>query len=164
MAKPQNWLVGIIIVLLVIGGVWYGMHRTRVSGEEQRAQTQDSITQTDTAPTAEATPVATATEQPPATKPTPKLSYEQALKKYGSNRIQLDANCQAIPSRAVYKNGTAVMLDNRAGVSRKVVFNLKSYTIPAYDYIVVSASASKIPGVTYLDCADRQNVATINIE
>lgn len=107
------------------------------------------------------TPTAAAVRRPT---PTPKLAYDAAVREYEGRRIQLDTECSAIPSRATYKNGTTLMLDNRSGQARTVLFNLVQYTIPAYDYLVVSAVASTTPAVTYLDCGQKQNVAQITIQ
>lgn len=102
--------------------------------------------------------------KPSEQKPAPKLSYAEALQKYADTRIQLTEACQAVPNQVVYKNGVSVMLDNRASSARKVLFNARAYTIPAYDFVVLPLVSQSVPSVTYLDCAEKQNVATIRIE
>lgn len=155
--------VGVLCVLLA-AGVW--LMREQGSGDAvATAETRPSPTAVAVTPTpgeeVQPSPTPTGTKKPT---PTPKLSYDAALRQYEGKRIQLDAQCTATPSQAVYKSGTQIMLDNRAGQSQSVLFNLKRYTIPAYDYIIVSAVSDSTPGVTYLDCGQKQNVATISIQ
>lgn len=99
----------------------------------------------------------------PAVQPT-QLSYAEALQQYGKYRIQLDPNCAAIPNRVTFANGTDFLLDNRSAKERTVLFNLKTYKIPAYGFVVIKAQASSLPAVTFIDCDQQQNVATISIQ
>ena len=119
----------------------------------------DQMTTTDQTTTD--TGVATAT--PVKTAPAHVLTYDQALATYKDNRIQFDTNCQATPSQVTYKNGTSVMLDNRAPVARVIKFG-NSVTIPAYGFKVVQASSATLPVTWLVDCGPSQNVATVVVQ
>src|SRR5690606_21630321 len=47
-----------------------------------------------------------------------KMSYEEALRVYSTRRIQFDGVCNPTPAMSTYKNGTEIMIDNRASVAR----------------------------------------------
>lgn len=155
-------MVVILAVIIVVGMV---LRKSFGVSTEVRPAATNTIVAPAESPVPPPTPAPTAgkptAEQKPT--PTPKLSYAEALKKYADSRIQLDSNCRAVPSQVVYKNGTSVMFDNRADVARKLVFNTRTYTVGAYDFLVLPVVAANPPSVTYLDCAEKQNVATIQI-
>lgn len=93
-----------------------------------------------------------------------KLSYSKALAKYGTNRIQFGDMCQATPANVTYKNGTAVMLDNRSSTARSINISGTVYRIAAYDYVVANMYSSSFPKTVLVDCGTQQNVATILIQ
>lgn len=134
---------------------------------KQPASTEQSSTTPATATAADSSlPVATETTTPKKDtmtlpKASPKLAYAEAVKRYGTQRIQFNAQCQATPTSNIYKAGLELMLDNRADVERTIVFSGKTYHIAAYDYAVVKLTT---PGITYIDCGSSQNVAKITIE
>jgi hypothetical protein len=101
---------------------------------------------------------------PSAGNPASGLSYTQALKKYGSNRIQFDPACQAHPNNVTFKAGTQVMFDNRAKVARAINFNGHIFNIAADSYAVAAMVAAKYPAKILVDCGKSQNVATILIQ
>ncbi len=153
--------VGIVCVLLAIG-VWVlreqpGADPVAVPGALQVSATPTGESAAEPTPT----PSQVVVRKPT---PTPKLAYDAALRQFAGRRIQLDAECTAIPSQVTYKSGTYILLDNRGADAKSVLFNLKRYTIPAYDYIVVSVVADTYPAVTYMDCGQKQNVAQILIQ
>ena len=158
--------VGVVCVLLAVG-VWVMREQDGediVTDAGARPSPTVNVQATPTGDAlAEPSPTATGTTAGKPT-PTPKLGYDAALRQFEGRRIQLDPACTAIPSQVTYKNGTQLMLDNRSGESKSVLFNLKRYTIPAYDYIVVAAVADSTPAVTYMDCGQKQNVAKITIQ
>ncbi len=91
-------------------------------------------------------------------------SYATALTKYGTNRIQIQQNCQAVPNNVTYKNGTTVMLDNRASIAHTLKIDSKVITIPAYDFTTFTFSYTNLPHTILMDCDKSQNVATILIQ
>lgn len=162
--------IGIICVLVVavVALLLYRNYRAPQVSDSSDSTTAAVTTLTSDAASVEAVqnPGAAAVSAPATgQKAAPaKLSYTEAVKKYTDRRIQFDANCQAVPNNVAYKNGTEIMFDNRAGISRKILFNTKSYTIPAYGFIIVAASSQTLPGITYIDCGDRQNVGKVLIQ
>jgi len=110
------------------------------------------------------------TGQQPTPTPTPatgeaaNLTYNQALEKYGTNRIQFNAACQTTPSSVVYKAGTMVMFDNRSAGPHTITFNGSKYTLAGYGFKVLAMTASKYPATILVDCDKSQNVATILIQ
>lgn len=157
MNKKTIWIIVAVVVVILLAWLLLGSKKsdnTALVPVNHATNTESaSNTATNTPPANTATGTTTA-----------KLSYTDALKKYGTNRIQLDSACQARPTSAVFKAGTQVMFDNRANVSRKVVFNGKTYNIAAYDYVVVGMTNSTYPAISYIDCGSSQNVAKITIE
>lgn len=90
-------------------------------------------------------------------------SYTQALIDYKDARIQLDSECRAIPSNVTYKNGTSIMIDNRAPVARTVTAG-STFSIPAYGFKIVNLSSATLPATWYVNCDQRVKVATILIQ
>ncbi len=169
-SKAKYW-VGALIVIVIIGGIYWAM-KGQDNSDTKNANTADTVT---TDPNIQPSPD-TMTDNSasntnsnaisPATGGTGavKLAYTEALKKYAASRIQLDSNCQAVPKTTTYKAGTTIMFDNRASVARKIMYNLKTYTIAGYDYLLLPATAANYPAITFVDCGDKQNVATITIQ
>jgi len=91
------------------------------------------------------------------------LSYQEALVKYKDARIQLDKTCQASPDKMTFKNGTNIMIDNRAAVSRTVKVG-STFTIKPYGFKIVRLSSDTIPATWLVDCDGSQNVSTILIQ
>lgn len=156
--------IGIVCVVLLAGIAWFAFSKSKQTKTAQETMNP---------PASQVTQAPPAVVPPPVTTPTPSnntgigqsaLSYNDALKKYGSNRIQFDTSCQAVPNNVTYKSGTQVMFDNRANVKRTIVFNGKKYTITAYGYTVVSMVASKYPATAFIDCDSSQNIATVLIQ
>lgn len=71
------------------------------------------------------------------------MSYEEAIKKFGRSGYRYQfANCSALPGRFTVKQGVEFMLDNRDEKSHILKIGSKTYTIPAYNYAIVSVSKS----------------------
>ena len=96
-------------------------------------------------------------------KKVPSISYADALIKYKEARIQLDDDCQAFPNNVTYKNGTSIMIDNRAGVARTVKVG-SLYTVKAYNFKIIKLSSTKLPETLLVDCDTYKNVATILVQ
>jgi hypothetical protein len=95
----------------------------------------------------------------------PQLSYTDAVALYSNGRrIQFDEVCQAKPSRAVFSNGTIIMIDNRSAQDRTIKIGDTTYAIKPYSYRLAKLSASKIPTTYLVDCDNQQNPATIIVE
>jgi len=141
--------IGIIIGLVVLVVIAILLTRNNQPGQNNTSQQQTATTPT---------------PEPSAPTTGGKLSYTDAVKKYGSNRIQFDATCQAHPNNVTFKAGTQVMFDNRAAVARVINFNGAKYTLAAYGYLIVSMTAAKYPASILVDCGSSQNVATVLIQ
>lgn len=94
------------------------------------------------------------------------MSYQNALETYATHRIQFDANCQATPHTSTYKNGTNVMLDNRAPDARMIhLGDLGTVSIKGYGFKIVNFS---LAGLTKndiaIDCDASQSVAIITVQ
>jgi hypothetical protein len=152
MKQKTIWVIVAVVVVAIIIVLIY---RSKNNNGQQA----------NPAPASQTSPSATpaANENTAGTTPA-SMSYADALKKYGSNRIQFDSACQAHPNNVTFKAGTLVMFDNRAPVTRKINFNGIIYSIPADNYIVVSMTAAKYPATILVDCGSSQNVATVLIQ
>ncbi len=151
--KNKNVVIGIVIVVLVIiGAVWY-MQSNKVgslSVDENTAPTEQVSTSTDT----------TNTQNSGTT-----LSYTDAVKLYGDRRIQFDNACQTIPRGTItFKNGTKVMVDNRANVARTFVFGPQTFTVKAYGYTVITLQSATLPVTLGIDCGKSINVVNVLIQ
>ena len=89
--------------------------------------------------------------------------YSDALRDFANARVQLDTNCQASPNAMTFKNGTYLMIDNRAPVSRIITVGAV-YNVKPYDFIVVHLTSPILPVTWHIDCDQSQNVATILIQ
>ena len=103
-------------------------------------------------------------QSPAETPAAPKMSYGDAVLKYGDRRIQFGENCNATPASSVWKNGTEVMLDNRSAETKTFRVSGLSYTVAARDYVVAPFDGTKNPQEILIDCGSMQNVATITIQ
>ncbi len=166
MDKKQYWPIIIVASILGAASAYIVLAPNSSFSVEKEAQTNAPLeTRPQTLPAEVPPPMVDSKKSVAKPKVLPPvLTYEQAMGKYGSNRIQLDPQCNAISSQMTVKNGTELMLDNRSSEERVVVFNLKNYKIPAYGFVVVKAQASSVPTVTFIDCDQQQNVATVSIQ
>lgn len=96
--------------------------------------------------------------------PTQSMSYSQLVQAYGSNRIQFDATCQAVPKSMALKSGTSILLDNRSNQSRTITMNGKTYSLVPYGYQVVTVSSSTLPQTVGVNCNNQINAGTINLQ
>lgn len=154
-------LVALVFVLAVLVIVYSRRPATPLAPAEQ----SQPATATPMGEIPAATPSENAAAESTAKSPTAQLSsklpYAEAVKRFGTQRIQFNGQCQATPTSNIYKVGLELMLDNRADVERLINFSGKAYRIPAYDYTVVKLTT---PGIIYIDCGSSQNVAKITVQ
>ena len=91
----------------------------------------------------------------------PKEDYTKVSAEYVGRTIQFNESCGATPSKAVFKVGTKIMLDNRGSLAREVVIGTHRTTIPAYDYMIYTLSTA---GTLSVNCDSLKNVATLTIQ
>lgn len=150
------WII-VAIIIIAIGAWW--MKGGSVPGVPlyDATATPSSAAQASKSPVAIAKKTAT-----PA--PTQTSTYTQLVTQFGSNRIQFDANCRATPSTVSFKNGTQILLDNRANQSRTISVGGTNYYLGAYGYQVITLSSSTLPKKLDVSCNNQINAATINLQ
>lgn len=159
------WILFVVLVIIIIVLVSKSMSSSSSTSTSEATTTTTSDTALSAVPGTEDTSSGSVDA---ASASAATISYQDALVKYADARIQLNDQCQATPSVATYKNGTVIMLDNRAAVSRNI--HLGTYfTIKGYGFKLVKLTAgSTLPETLLLDCgtsqAADQNVATITIQ
>ncbi|MDQ3244776.1 MAG: hypothetical protein M3P22_00280 [bacterium] len=105
-----------------------------------------------------------------ATIPPASLSYQQALVKYKDARIQLDKTCQGSPDRMAVKNGSSIMIDNRAPNDRTVKLgSTYNNNIKGWGFRIIKLESATLPATWLLDCTESatvrsQNASTILIQ
>src|SRR5690349_2391661 len=129
-SKKNLWIsVGVVVVLVLL--VWWFAARKSSDDVSSGAQTgSEEVDSTEDTTEGSVNPASA-----------PALTYQQALLKYKDARIQLDKSCQAHPSQVTYKNGTSVMLDNRANVARTVKLG-STFSIKAYGFKIVKLQSA----------------------
>lgn len=162
--------VGVGVVLLAVL-IWAGVSMWKNSTPKNNEyslstpQNQESSNQTPTT-TDGTSPQPPADSQPsPVSRPSASTSeYTKLVAQYEGRRIQFGELCQATPNNVTFKNGTSILLDNRADEVRTMQLGNKSYTLAAYGYRVVTLNYSPLPYTITLDCNKQYNVATILIQ
>ncbi len=151
--KKVIW--GIVSAVAVIVVLFFVFHKSDNSGVAVPEQSNTPVVETP----AVTTPVSTHTA------PVKVLSYEEAIRLYKDTRIQLSEGsvCVAVPNAATFKNGTNVMIDNRAPVTRAVKLG-NTYSVPGYGFKIIKLSSDTLPVTWLLDCGTQQNVATIFVQ
>lgn len=154
------WVIlGSIVVLLI---VWLGYKKMQTatpiaddSGMTAPAGTGEDASEDTTDGSINTAPGSTATT----------ISYANALLKYKNSRIQLGTGqqCTATPNNMTFKNGTTIMIDNRASVARTVKIGAQ-YTVKGYSFKLIKLSSSTLPMKYLVDCGSQQNVATILLQ
>lgn len=156
------WAFGILAVILIVVIAVSMNKRAAVVDTDNAADTS----MTDDQNVLEATEDVTAgSVNAGASTPVPVLSYQAALTKYATARIQLNASCQATPNNPTYKNGANIMLDNRSAQPRVIhLGSLGNVSIKAWGFKIVNLSSSLLPNAMAMDCGTQQNVAIITIQ
>lgn len=120
---------------------------------------------------ATSTPTSTPQAKPTAKSKTPSstqidqaAAYASALKKYAGNYIQFNSSCQAIPANVTFKNGTAVMFDNRSDKQITISLDDNKFVIKAFDYLAMKVTSKVLPKTISLSCNSSYNVGQILIQ
>ncbi len=159
------WFVFIVLLAacLIVGAVKH--HKDVASGIDQGGSTMvGDQTATDTA--------ADSTEDTSAGSVTAasgtgaaSISYQNALVKYASSRLQFDNSCQMTPNNTTYKVGTIIMLDNRSASTRTFhLGTMGNVTVKGYGFKLVQLTSSILPNSFAVDCDAHQNVGLIKIQ
>ncbi len=151
------WIIVAIIVIAI--AVWW-----MKGGEVPGVPLYNATTSPSSAAQASKSPIAVAAKKTATPVPTQARTYTQLVQQFGSNRIQFDADCRATPSAVAFKNGTQILLDNRANQSRTIGIGGTNYYLGAYGYQVITLSSSTLPKQINVSCNNQINAATINLQ
>ncbi len=151
MEKNQKMWVSIVAVVALVVLVFWLMNRNApiapVGNDDQTIQSTEDTT----------------TGSINSGSPAASISYTNALVKYKDARLQLDKTCQGSPDKMTFKNGSFLMVDNRAPVARTVKVG-STFSIKAYGFKIVKLESATLPATWYVDCDASQNVSTILIQ
>ncbi len=148
-------LVTILVIVAVIFGGWLWLNHEKAvaPGGSAGLGATSTLTGTSTSPTS--SQPAAANKDGGGAHPT--LTYGEAVATFSTRRIQFDANCVAIPSSIVLKNGTNVMFDNRSPESRSFALDGTRYSLRGYDFRILTLRASTLPHTIVVDCGNGRN-------
>ena len=160
-AKNKNmwmWIIGVLALVVVIVLIIWSMNKNAIVPNEN-----GNIPEGDTSLDAnlgmeDITPGSVNTGSPAVT-----ISYANALIKYKDARLQLDKTCQGSPDKMTFKDGSILMVDNRASVARTVKVG-SVFSIAAYGFKLVKLTSATLPATWMVDCDKSQNVSTILIQ
>ncbi|MBI2063965.1 MAG: hypothetical protein HYT65_03170 [Candidatus Yanofskybacteria bacterium] len=155
MAKRKlTWTV--VLILALVLAVLILMNGRDQLAVQQTTSPMPTPTPTSAKMTAKKPPVSDTAQQTQV--------YSEVVKQYVGRHIQFDANCQAIPTQTTFKNGAAVLLDNRSGDARTIKIGDVSYSFPGYGYKILTLSSSTLPKTLNLNCGSAVNVGSILIQ
>ncbi|MCL5667154.1 MAG: hypothetical protein M1383_05295 [Patescibacteria group bacterium] len=92
------------------------------------------------------------------------LSYGDTVVKYASSRIQFNSSCQAIPSQMAIANLVTIMLDNRSNAAQTITVAGHSYSVAAYNYVLVALNQKNLPIHLLVNCNSQVNTAEILLQ
>jgi hypothetical protein len=159
--KNKDMWIWIVVIVLVVGGIL-------IAVKMNKSETNVAVVETPTPDALQVTEDTSAgsIDMPAKTGVAPvTISYVNALAKYKDSRIQLapGTTCAASPSNVTYKNGTTIMIDNRAPVARTLKIGV-TYSVKGYGFKLIKLSSAKVPATWLVDCDGQQNVATILLQ
>jgi hypothetical protein len=159
--NSKNMWIWVVVIVLVVAGILIAvkMNKSATSVAVVQTPSPDAVQVTeDTSAGSIDTPAMAGVS--PVT-----ISYEDALVKYKDSRIQLapGATCAATPTTVTYKNGTVIMIDNRAPQARTLKIGV-GYSVKGYGFKLIKLSSATLPSTWLVDCDGQQNVATILLQ
>ena len=155
--NKKIWLAIAIAVVVAVVYMWTGKGPSFVS--DQSANPSPSPSSSPTQQTAKSSVKKTGDTAPSSTK-----TYSELVKEYEGRRIQFDDRCQVLPLNPVYKNGTSIMLDNRANTARVIKIGSTSYSLSSLGYKVVTLNSSSLPQELSVTCGSSGNVGKILLQ
>ena len=161
MKENKNIRISIIIILVII---LLGLLFSKGKSADMEKDNDENMTE-DTSVVEEAVvgPKPYVVSNPKGA-PVERLSYDDALVKYASSRIQFGESCGATPFYSVQKSGAMAMVDNRSKNAKIFTVGSTQYFVPAYDYTLVTLAYTNLPQTVYIDCGSQQNAATILVQ
>ena len=160
--KNNTWaiVIGVLLVVLVLFLVFKGKKSAdNAMMESDESATAGEMMSGDTGK--DMSDGTTTTGKPAVT-----VSYQDALVKYASSRIQFDVACQMIPAQVTYKDGTMMMLDNRSSEERTIhLGSMGDYVVKGYGFKVVQLSRTGLStNDIAVDCGSQENVGLIKVQ
>lgn len=157
--NKNTWIWVVVIVLVIVGVV--------IAVKMKKSDTSTAVENQDTNAVQVTEDVSDGSVDAPTTTGVAPvtISYENALVKYKDSRIQLAPGntCAASPNSVTYKNGTTIMIDNRAAQARTLKIGT-TYSIKGYGFKIIKLSSATVPAKWLVDCDGQQNVATILLQ
>lgn len=94
-----------------------------------------------------------------------RLSYGDAVAKYGNLRIQFAPKCAyASPNQIATKNPVTVMLDNRSDSTQLIGINGAIHVVNSYDYTIITVDQVDLPKIVSIACNGQYNVAQLFLQ
>ena len=150
--RKKSWLL-VLVLAAVLAIVLL------INGRDQY------VTQPSISPTPTLTPVKSVAKKPSASGTAQQTQiYSEVVQQYAGRHIQFDMNCQAIPTQTTFKNGTAVLFDNRSGDARTIKIGDVAYSFPGYGYKILTLSSPALPKMLNLHCGSAVNVGSVLIQ
>ena len=155
-------IVAIVIVLAAAGVATYLLSRPVATPPVSTTEQIPAQATTEPAPA----------PSKPATQPAPSLSvgllsqnlsYSAAINKYPTTRIQFNESCQGSPSAMVVKNGTSIMIDNRADVGKWFTIGGSRFYFNGYAFKIFVIKSAKLPKAVTIDCGTGKNSAVVTL-
>ncbi|MDP3731123.1 MAG: hypothetical protein Q8R34_01360 [bacterium] len=161
MKKMTGKFMWVVVVIVAAVGVYLAMG----DKVDQYTNNLDSILPDSQS---KATPVPASSVKKKAVAPvtsTPSAqAYGQLVKEFEGRRIQFDQRCQPVPLAPTYKNGTVIMLDNRAPSARVITIGTNQYSVAGYGYQIVTVSSPSLPNELSVGCNSSGNVGKILLQ
>lgn len=133
----KKTIVWIIIIVVVVLGAW--LLSKKLTGKSLGEFIGLSPT-----PSSSPTPTPKALRKAtPTPVVTPSITYEQALIQYADRKIQFNEKCQGIPGQMSLKAGQKLLIDNRSNDQKTLTFDNQTYTLPAYNWRIITVLAAK---------------------
>lgn len=159
-----TWYSKVVAIILFVVVFYLGFYTGKIYEQVKLQIGPEETIATPTAPTG-------ATQGSPVSSPkaatsakTNTLSYTAAVNAYKDRRIQFDQNCVVTPNNPVFKNGTAVMLDNRSDQKLNIYLDRIQYSLYAYGFKIVTLKSAALPHTITIDCGSGRNNGAIVIE
>lgn len=163
--SKKLWIL--IAVVVVAGAVWWSQQP--VSDTPIISLNGNTTTSPSPSVTVKKTTIKTTSTVTGST-PANTAAYSSLVTQYSKtgHLLQFDASCHVTPGQIVIKTGTQIMLDNRSNLTQTVNVGSTVYTLPAYNYRVVTVTSSRLPSDIGVDCksasGSTENGGTIKLQ
>jgi|SRR3989344_2848426 len=160
--KNSHVVIFVVIVLFLIGLITFAiaLMSTYPQGY-QMTETEEKNSNTSTTTSSNSN----SGESAESSSVTQTLSYSDAVKIYANKTLQFDSNCLVNPSYLTLKEGTSIMLDNRANLQRAVYLDSVQYNIAPYGFKIATLTTNApLPHTIQVDCGNGKNNGRILLQ